>query len=161
MRDGQQPELRPFVLCSPRSPNKPRECTGKCPYVQKTQLAAFQLSTGSPRMDRTEENSERMIVSMSPKSYSYGCPNSTSSVRTAFLVGTTRRAVSALNTCYSLWIFRAAYSCSSSLTNRLNSGSSRRLSRWGSIWKKGQHAKPVSTLRSSHAIALSVSPSTA
>ncbi len=30
MRDGQQPELRPFVLCSPRSPNKPRECTGKC-----------------------------------------------------------------------------------------------------------------------------------
>ena len=30
MRDGQQPELRPSVLCSPRSPNKPRECTGKC-----------------------------------------------------------------------------------------------------------------------------------
>ena len=27
MRDGQQPELRPSVLCSPRSP---RECTGKC-----------------------------------------------------------------------------------------------------------------------------------
>jgi hypothetical protein len=30
MRDGQQPELRPSVLRSPRSPNKPRECTGKC-----------------------------------------------------------------------------------------------------------------------------------
>jgi hypothetical protein len=30
MRDGQQPEVRPSVLCSPRSPNKPRECTGKC-----------------------------------------------------------------------------------------------------------------------------------
>jgi hypothetical protein len=30
MRDGQQPELRPFALCSPRSPNKPWECTGKC-----------------------------------------------------------------------------------------------------------------------------------
>jgi hypothetical protein len=25
-----QPELRPSVLCSPRSPNKPRERTGKC-----------------------------------------------------------------------------------------------------------------------------------
>src|SRR6516225_11600805 len=24
------PELRPSVFCSPRSPNKPRECTGKC-----------------------------------------------------------------------------------------------------------------------------------
>jgi hypothetical protein len=30
MRDGQQPELRPSALCSPRSPNKPRECAGKC-----------------------------------------------------------------------------------------------------------------------------------
>jgi hypothetical protein len=30
MRDGQQPELRPLALCSPRSPNKPWECTGKC-----------------------------------------------------------------------------------------------------------------------------------
>ena len=73
-------------------------------------------------MDRTEENSERMIVSMSPKSYSYGCPNSTSSVRAAFLVGTMRRAVSALNTCYSLWIFRAAYSCSSSPTKSFEFG---------------------------------------
>jgi hypothetical protein len=24
------PELRQSVFCSPRSPNKPRECTGKC-----------------------------------------------------------------------------------------------------------------------------------
>src|SRR5215469_8841679 len=30
MHDGQQPELRPSVLCSPRSPNKPTECTHKC-----------------------------------------------------------------------------------------------------------------------------------
>ena len=30
MRDGQQPQLRPSALCSPRSPNKPSECTGKC-----------------------------------------------------------------------------------------------------------------------------------
>src|SRR5271157_170280 len=37
---------------------------------------------------RAEENSERMIVSMSPKSYSDGCLNATSSVRTEFLVGT-------------------------------------------------------------------------
>src|SRR5271157_5313046 len=37
---------------------------------------------------RAEENSERMIVSMSPKSYSDGRLNSTSSVRTEFLVGT-------------------------------------------------------------------------
>jgi len=34
------------------------------------------------------ENSERMIVSVSPKSYSDGCLNSTSSVRTEFLVRT-------------------------------------------------------------------------
>ena len=43
----------------------------------------------------------------------------------------------------------------------LNSAFSRRGSRCGSILKKGQQAKPVSTLRSSHAIALSVSQSTA
>jgi len=30
VRDGQQPELRSSALCSPRSPNKPRECPGKC-----------------------------------------------------------------------------------------------------------------------------------
>ena len=39
---------------------------------------------------RAEENSERMIVSMSPKSYSDGCLNSTRSIRTAFLVGTAK-----------------------------------------------------------------------
>src|SRR5882762_5490908 len=37
---------------------------------------------------RAEENSERMIVSMSPKSYSDGRLSSSSSVRTEFLVGT-------------------------------------------------------------------------
>ena len=46
------------------------------------------------------------------------------------------------HTCYSLWIFRAVYLCSRSATSRLNSGSSRRFSRWGSTRKKGQHAKP-------------------
>jgi beta-lactamase class A len=58
-------------------------------------------------------------------------------------------------------ILRAVYVCSRSATSRMNAGSSRRLSRWGSIRKNGQHGNPVSTLRSSHAIALSVSPSTA
>ena len=43
MRVGQQPELRPSVICSPRSPNKPRECTGKC-----RQFSGFGLvQTGS------------------------------------------------------------------------------------------------------------------
>jgi len=36
----------------------------------------------------SRRNQQRMIVSMSPKSYSDGCLNSTSSVRTEFLVGT-------------------------------------------------------------------------
>jgi hypothetical protein len=39
-----------------------------------------------------EENSDRMIVTMSPKSYSDGSLNSTSSVRTEFLVGTARES---------------------------------------------------------------------
>jgi len=40
------------------------------------------------RLAQQKENSERMIVTMSPKSYSDCCLNSTSSVRTSFLVGT-------------------------------------------------------------------------
>jgi PAS domain-containing protein len=74
------------------------------------------------------------------------------------------RAAAAL--CYEkvavpLRIFSGAYLCSRSAVSRMNSGVSRRRSRCGSIRKNGQQAKPVSTLRSNHAIALSVSPSTA
>ena len=45
--------------------------------------------------------------------------------------------------------------------SRLNSGSSRRFSRLGSILKKGQQENPVCTLRSSHSIAFWVSRKTA
>src|SRR5213078_1737972 len=30
IREGEHPELRPSIFCSPCSPNKRRECTGKC-----------------------------------------------------------------------------------------------------------------------------------
>ena len=30
IREGEHPELRPSIFCSPGSPNKRRECTGKC-----------------------------------------------------------------------------------------------------------------------------------
>ena len=62
---------------------------------------------------------------------------------------------------YNFWILRAVYLRSRPATRRVNSGSARRFSRCGSTRKKGQQAKPVSTLRSSHAIAFSVSPITA
>src|SRR5262245_30435743 len=60
-----------------------------------------------------------------------------------------------------LRIFSEVYLCSRSLVSRMNSAVSRNGSRCGSIRKNGQQAKPVSTLRSNHAMALSVSPSTA
>lgn len=58
-------------------------------------------------------------------------------------------------------IFNAVNSRSRSATRLWNRGSSRKFLRQGSILKKRQQGLPVSTLRSSQAIALSISPRTA
>ena len=48
MRDGQQPELKPSVFCSPRSPNKPRDCTGKCRQFNESRPLES-CKSGAPR----------------------------------------------------------------------------------------------------------------